>query len=123
MLTQELTNHRRAARARAFARAQSTSSQLEALNAQVASLQQTVLTLQAEVDALREDLTAVQSNNVQALDSFVSVDPKPEIGVEGRASNWQLLRLSFWFRGPRQDKARSVRQPHKLCRALTRGCL
>ena len=83
MLTQELTNHRRAARARAFAHAQSTPSQLEALNAQVASLQQTVFTLQTQVDALREDLAAVQSNNVQALDPFVSVDPNPELGVAG----------------------------------------
>ena len=77
MLAQELTNHRRAARARAFAHAHSTASQLEALNAQVASLQQTVFTLQTQVNALREDLAAVQSNNVQVLDPFVSVDSQP----------------------------------------------
>src|SRR4029077_16010221 len=67
------SNYRRATRARAFAHAQSTPSQLEALNAQVASLQQTVLTLQTQVNALREDLAAVQSNNVQARYHAVAI--------------------------------------------------
>ena len=66
-----------------FAHPQSTPAQLEALNAQVASLQRTVLTLQGEVNTLREGIAAVQANNVQALDPFVSVDPNPENGVAG----------------------------------------
>ena len=84
MLAQELTNHRRAARARAFADDESTSPpQSEALHGQVASLQETVSTLRREVDALKKELRALQASNVQALDPFVSVDPNAEIGVAG----------------------------------------
>jgi len=83
MLTQELKNHRRPARARAFAHAQSNSPQWVALSAEVASLQKTVLTLQGEVNALSQELAKIQANNVQALDPFVSVDPNSEVGVSG----------------------------------------
>jgi len=83
MLTQELTNRRKAARASAFTLARITPSQLRHLNTQVASLQQTILTLQSEIDALRTELAAVQKNNALALDPFVSVNPNPQIGVAG----------------------------------------
>src|SRR5690349_2653195 len=78
-----LKHYRQAARVRALVRPLITPARLEALNAQVASLQRTVLTLQGEVDAIREVLAAIQANNVQALDPFVSVDPNPENGVGG----------------------------------------
>src|SRR3954470_19896162 len=83
MLAQELKTHQKIARVRAIAHPQSTPAQLKALNAQVTSLRTTVLTLQDEVNAVREGLAAIQANNVQALDPFVSVDPNPEIGVAG----------------------------------------
>src|SRR6516162_3637602 len=83
MLTQERKEHRRMAGARAFANGQSTSPQLEAMNAQLAALHESVFTLQATVDALQKELAAVQSNNALALDHFVSVDTNPKIGVAG----------------------------------------
>src|SRR3954451_15397351 len=79
----QLETRRNVTVAHAFVRPQSTPEQLKALNAQVAFLQRTVLTLQGEVNILREELAAIQANNVQALDPFVSVNPNPEIGVAG----------------------------------------
>jgi cell division protein FtsB len=53
------------------------------LRAEIKALQATVSALQDQVNTLQSQLAAVQSNPALALGPFVSVDPKPEIGVIG----------------------------------------
>jgi hypothetical protein len=55
----------------------------EDLEAKVACLQATVSELQGQVAALQTQLAVVQCNPALALGPFISVDPNPEIGVNG----------------------------------------
>ena len=50
---------------------------------EIATLKEQVAALQTTVSALQSQLTTIQNSNVFALNSFVSVDPNPENGVNG----------------------------------------